>query len=86
MIGDTAKPRLAYSMAGSNSFSNGSLPNLSEISRQAETAPGTVTDSQPRCGMASAPAKRSGDHAAGEGMRGLLPTDLIAALRRTGGA
>jgi hypothetical protein len=53
-------------MALSNSFSNGSLPQRRCISTQAETQPGTLTEFQPRCGIAFCPAKNSGAHPAGE--------------------
>ena len=57
MVGETRKPLRPYSMAGSNSFSNGSLPNFACSSTQAETQPGTVTESQPRAGIALLPLK-----------------------------
>ena len=52
-------------MAGSNRSANGSLPCRFDSAAQPDTAPGMVTVSQPRSGIAVLPAKRSGDHAAG---------------------
>ena len=57
VVGETRKPLRPYSMARSNSFSNGSLPQRLCISTQAETQPGTLTLCQPRCGMALCLAK-----------------------------
>ncbi len=48
VIGWTGKPSDAYRMAGSKSVSNGRRPKRPESSTQAETAPGTVTEFQPR--------------------------------------
>src|ERR1700683_2566005 len=49
-----------------NSRSNGNLPNRRDNSLQTETAPGTVTESQPVAGIVLHPAKRSARQAAGE--------------------
>ena len=53
IIGDTEKPSFAYFIAGANKLSNGKKPNFSESVIQLETAPGTVTLSQPRNGIFS---------------------------------
>jgi hypothetical protein len=53
-------------MAGSASAAKGSLPKRRDSATQAETTPGTVTESQPRSGMAPRLAKRSGVQPAGE--------------------
>src|SRR5690606_28834901 len=47
--------RSAISMAGSNSASNGSLPNFSCRAAQPATTPGTVTVSQPLLGCTARP-------------------------------
>ena len=65
ITGLTGKPSRAWRMASLNKSSKGSLPNLLDNSTHCDTTPGTVTDSQPRCGMVAMPLKRSGDHAAG---------------------
>src|SRR3954462_15988048 len=51
MVGETRKPSRPYWMARSNSFLNGSFPNLAWRSTHACTQPGTVTESQPRIGI-----------------------------------
>ena len=53
-------------MAGSNSASNGSAPKRSERAGHAATAPGTVTDSQPKSGMRSNGSNCARRHARGE--------------------
>jgi hypothetical protein len=68
-------------MAGPNSVANSSLPNLSESFTQAETAPGTVTLSQPCIGMASSPAKRSGVQPAGERPEAFSPCSCLPSQR-----
>ncbi len=52
-------------MAGSNSAANGNRPKRAESATHADTAPGTVTVSQPRSGIALSPAKRAGVQACG---------------------
>ena len=52
-------------MAGSNRSANGSRPWRLDSADQPDTAPGIVTASQPRSGMACLPAKRLVDHDAG---------------------
>ncbi len=71
-VGEIRNPLRPYEIAGSNSFSNGSLPNLACSSTHAETAPGTVTEFQPTAGMAL-PPKYSGVHSAGERPDALRP-------------
>jgi hypothetical protein len=73
VTGETANPSSAYPTARSKSASNGSAPKRSESATQAETAPGTVTVSQPRVGIVVWPAKRSGESAAGERPEALRP-------------
>src|SRR5690348_12137549 len=53
VLGPTRYPSSAYPIAGSNSFSNGSFPNRFESASHPETAPGTVTGSQPRLGTSA---------------------------------
>src|SRR5262249_59828223 len=81
MVGDTMKPSLAYSIAGSNRSANPSLPNFSDSARHADTAPGTVTESQPRLGISFLPAKRCGFHAAGERPEAFKPRSLLPSHR-----
>jgi hypothetical protein len=50
--------KTAYLIAGSKRSANGSFPYFSDIAAHALTAPGTVTDSQPRVGIAGTPLKR----------------------------
>ena len=52
-----------------------------ERSTHAETAPGTVTDSQPRCGMAARPAKRSGVQSADERPEAFNPWSSLPSQR-----
>src|SRR5688500_7337446 len=66
IVGETMKPSAAYLMAGSKRSAKGSLPNFSESVTHELTAPGTVTDSHPRCGIAGCSLKRSRDHPEGE--------------------
>jgi hypothetical protein len=60
-------------MAGSKSVAKGSLPNRSDTDTQAETAPGTVTASQPCIGIVSNRAYRSCVQAAGDRPEALSP-------------
>src|SRR5918996_1064293 len=71
--GATGNPFAAYSIAGSNSFAKGSLPNFFESSIQPETAPGTVTGSQPVRGISFMPAKRDGASVLGARPEALRP-------------
>ena len=64
-------------MAGSKRSANGSLPNFSDMSRHAITAPGTVTESHPRCGIAACSLKRSSDQPAGERPEALSPCSFL---------
>ena len=63
----------AQRTAGAATSANCNLPKRCTSFAQAATAPGTVTASQPNCGMASRPAKRSGVQAAGEGPEEFRP-------------
>ncbi|MNX94343.1 hypothetical protein D3C86_1265710 [compost metagenome] len=63
-------------MAGSNRSSNGSEPKRSHVVRQPETAPGTVTLSQPVKGMALWRANDSGVQARGARPEALRPCSV----------
>ncbi len=65
MIGVTAKPEVACSMAGSKSFSKFSFPNFCESAAHADTAPGTVTLAQPSFGISGWVMKSSVFHSSG---------------------
>ena len=74
------------SMAGSSRSANGSLPKRSLSATQAATAPGTLTESQPRIGGALAPSpylrlKYSGVHAAGAGPDAFRPCSCFPSHR-----
>ena len=73
IIGVTAKPPSARRIAGASRVSNGRVPKRAFSAIQAPTAPGTVTASHPRSGIASRPAKRSGLQPAGERPEALRP-------------
>ena len=66
MMGVTAKPSRAKRMAGAATSARGSCPKRRFKATQPATAPGTVTASQPRSGIAGRPVKRSGVQAAGD--------------------
>ena len=55
VTGLTGYPSRAYVIAGSSTFSSGSLPNFSESSAHADGAPGTITGIQPRFGISVYP-------------------------------
>ncbi len=61
-------------MAGSNRSANGNLPKRLDSATHPDTAPGIVTDSQPRSGIADLPANRFGDHAIGARPDAFRPT------------
>jgi len=68
-------------MAGASRSANGRRPKRSDSAAQADTAPGTVTESQPRLGtvVAASPSLRrkySGVHAAGARPEALRPCSL----------
>ncbi len=71
----TPWPRSASSMAGSSRSANGSRPQRSDSATQPATAPGVVTVSQPRSGIAPPwrRAKYAGSHAAGAPPEALSP-------------
>src|SRR5687767_13407714 len=81
IVGDTMKPSAAYLIAGSKRSANASFPYLSESVTHALTAPGTVTDSQPRVGIAGSPLKRSSDQPAGERPEELSPWSFLLSHR-----
>ena len=60
------KPRSAYSIAGANKSANGKRPKRCDSAAQAETAPGTVMQSQPMIGIPGIPLKRCGVQPCGE--------------------
>src|SRR5258708_7173920 len=64
-------------MAGSASGAQGSLPHRLDSATQVGTAPGTVTEPQPRGGIALCPAKRLGVQAAGERPEPLSPCKAL---------
>jgi len=66
VIGETRKPFCAYSIPGTNRSANGKRPNFFERLSQASTAPGTVTQSQPDCGISFKPEKCSKFQALGD--------------------
>ena len=73
-------------MAGASRSANGKVPNRSESATQAATAPGTVTESQPRTGgrTASAPCflrKYAGVQAAGAGPEAFSPCSFLPSQR-----
>ena len=61
-------------MAGSNNVWKGRRPNRLCSATQAETAPGTVTESQPVAGIDRRSAKRASVQPAGERPEALSPT------------
>src|SRR4051812_41006381 len=63
-------------MAGSSSFSNGSLPNFFDRAAHPETAPGTVTGSQPSSGIFLSPSNFDADRARGARPEALRPWSL----------
>ena len=74
------------SIAGASRSANGSLPNFSLIATHDATAPGTLTESQPRAGGVAALApclsrKYCGVHAAGAGPDALRPCSLLPSHR-----
>ena len=71
----TPWPRSASSMAGSSRSANGSLPQRSDNAAHPATAPGVVTASQPRSGIAPAwrRSKYAGSQAAGATPDALRP-------------
>jgi hypothetical protein len=81
IVGVTMNPSWAYLIAGSNKSANGSLPNFSDSSAHADTQPGTVTESQPRCGIVFFPLKRSGVQAAGERPEAFKPWSFSPSQR-----
>jgi hypothetical protein len=60
-------------MAGAKRSAKGSRPNRRDSATHAETAPGTVTLSQPIWGISAPPAKRAGVHPAGARPEALRP-------------
>ena len=70
-------PRAAYSMAGSKRSRKGSEPNFRDSVDHRSTAPGTVTVSQPSCGILLQRAKRSGVQASGERPEPFKPYSLF---------
>src|SRR5260370_24825157 len=54
----TAKPDSAYWIAGASTVANVIRPNLVNSASQPLTAPGTVTERMPRCGIISNPSAR----------------------------
>ena len=76
ITGLTGKPSRAWRTASTNRSSKGSAPKRSDSAAQADTTPGTVTDSQPLRGIASRPLKRSGVQPAGERPEALSPCSL----------
>ena len=65
MTGLTGNPSRAWRIASTKRSSKGRLPNLPESATHCDTAPGTVTESQPRSGMPGRSRNRSGVHAIG---------------------
>src|SRR5262245_16569659 len=68
-------------MAGSKRSANGSLPKRSDSATQAETAPGTVTASQPLVGIALLPLKRSSVQPSGDRPDAFKPCSLLPSHR-----
>ena len=64
MTGETGKPRRAYRRAGAATTAKSSDPKRASSAAHAETAPGIVTEPQPRSGVAVSGAFR--DQAAGD--------------------
>src|SRR5258706_4105942 len=77
MVGETRKPLRPYSIAFPKGLANGSLPPFACSSTQAETQPGTLTESQPRSGTRPYFSKVSGVHAAGERPEALRPCSFF---------
>src|SRR5688500_19544487 len=77
IVGDTMKPSVAYLIAGSKRAAKGSFPYFSESITHALTAPGTVTESQPRWGIDGCSLKRSSDHPAGERPEAFRPCSFL---------
>ena len=75
MMSDTGKPSSAYFIAGCRRWDSGMVPQLSSRVSHPWTAPGTVTEWTPLCGIVVCPSAFSASIVASMGAR---PLPLIA--------